>query len=906
MGNLIDNRHIRVFISSTFRDMQDERDYLINHTYPELRRIAAMRDVTLTEVDLRWGITEEESMSGKVVEICLHEIDNSTPFFIGIVGNRYGWVPSEKDIKDTPDMQDRYRWVYEDVNAGLSVTEMEMQYGVLRRETRTNAYFYIKENFVEKDADYPEKLETLRKSIKENGRYPVYCYRGVEDLAEAVKRDFIELLDAVFPIEESTPHEIERRKQHACISQLQQCYTGNAGAKEIEEFVADDCHDLLTVTGESGCGKSAFLANWIESRKEDKSHHYLYYLTNGQSEINPEYILKYWINELCILQGQPLPVFPDVISYQELKSKCEELITSSSRPVVIVFDDATTFINSDNWQLNTLDWMPSVHDGNKLIIANSLTKTSFSEHRKENDSISETHIELSTFEPSTVEAICAEYLGLYGKKLTKDQTRKIVEFKLSSNGRVLMTLLDELVNYGQFETLSPFIDKFTGAWTPENFYERYLKHVEGKYPEKLVEKFLSLVALSQNGIKENELKGLLGISPLLWSQIYCSFAKHFSLKNGTLIFASTDIYKAVLRKYRKKLPVYRLTLINYLEGKYKQEEKQEVRDIICDELAAQYFIQAEEYEYEDDMAERLYKLISQPEAIWYFIMKRSSRLVANNGEGRQSYKYWTWLYSHDSKKYRLATYIDEGKYKDEDFLVVSCDLVDIAFHAGDKVSVVLIACKALRLYRECKNVTEEIKQYFTTNISYLKVCAYSWISCLEPDLKELCDQYEKTQELPPLQTAAEKCMLTYAEAIAENDINKFEEVLSYLDSQEDKPIDNLATLYYRLAITCQEENLYEKALGHIESAQGYMDLLEDEYNDQAELFKAHLLGTKGLIYKDMHRLEEAYNAIYGTIIRYEDIEDLRIMHGDYRATIEYVEEWEEELGIIQEMIDNEE
>ena len=29
MNNLIENRQIRVFISSTFRDMQDERDYLM-------------------------------------------------------------------------------------------------------------------------------------------------------------------------------------------------------------------------------------------------------------------------------------------------------------------------------------------------------------------------------------------------------------------------------------------------------------------------------------------------------------------------------------------------------------------------------------------------------------------------------------------------------------------------------------------------------------------------------------------------------------------------------------------------------------------------------------------------------------------------------------------------------------
>ena len=67
--NQIDNRQIRVFISSTFQDMQDERSELIRKTFPRLREMAAQRDVTLTEVDLRWGITKEESESGKVMEI---------------------------------------------------------------------------------------------------------------------------------------------------------------------------------------------------------------------------------------------------------------------------------------------------------------------------------------------------------------------------------------------------------------------------------------------------------------------------------------------------------------------------------------------------------------------------------------------------------------------------------------------------------------------------------------------------------------------------------------------------------------------------------------------------------------------------------------------------------------------
>src|SRR5579862_9227401 len=44
-------RSIRVFISSTFRDMMEERDELMTHTWPELRRFCRERRVEMTEVD---------------------------------------------------------------------------------------------------------------------------------------------------------------------------------------------------------------------------------------------------------------------------------------------------------------------------------------------------------------------------------------------------------------------------------------------------------------------------------------------------------------------------------------------------------------------------------------------------------------------------------------------------------------------------------------------------------------------------------------------------------------------------------------------------------------------------------------------------------------------------------------
>lgn len=40
------NRHIRLFISSTFKDLADERNYLMRMTFPTLRGEAAKYSVT--------------------------------------------------------------------------------------------------------------------------------------------------------------------------------------------------------------------------------------------------------------------------------------------------------------------------------------------------------------------------------------------------------------------------------------------------------------------------------------------------------------------------------------------------------------------------------------------------------------------------------------------------------------------------------------------------------------------------------------------------------------------------------------------------------------------------------------------------------------------------------------------
>ena len=53
------SRQVRVFISSTFRDMHAERDHLVTVVFPELRERCERLGLEFFDVELRWGVPEK-------------------------------------------------------------------------------------------------------------------------------------------------------------------------------------------------------------------------------------------------------------------------------------------------------------------------------------------------------------------------------------------------------------------------------------------------------------------------------------------------------------------------------------------------------------------------------------------------------------------------------------------------------------------------------------------------------------------------------------------------------------------------------------------------------------------------------------------------------------------------------
>ena len=139
-ANTTQSQQVRVFISSTFLDMQVERDVLVKQVFPELRRRCTERGVDFVEVDLRWGVTEEEAENGEVLPICLQEIELCRPYFIGLLGERYGWVPSQLP----GELVEEQEWL--DGHRDKSLTELEILHGVLNNpDTAGRAFFYFRD-----------------------------------------------------------------------------------------------------------------------------------------------------------------------------------------------------------------------------------------------------------------------------------------------------------------------------------------------------------------------------------------------------------------------------------------------------------------------------------------------------------------------------------------------------------------------------------------------------------------------------------------------------------------------------------------------------------------------------------------------------------------------------------------
>ncbi|KAM7405298.1 hypothetical protein PAMP_012571 [Pampus punctatissimus] len=391
-------RGVRVFISSTFRDMHAERDILVRSVFPELRRRAAQHCLHLQEVELRWGVTEEESE--RATELCLSEVCRSQ-MLVGILGERYGLVPPRPVLPDLP----QYRWLAS-APAGLSITEMEIrQFQALYPDTAHQRMFcYFRDpiiiksvpvawrsDFAPESKEAESKMASLKRSIQARGvkvteNYP--CEWGgvvdrkpylknledfgkavLEDLWTAVVQQFVEKGDQAEAVSDVMEQEVHQ-------GALQRRFFGRAkllsGAVEMVEQVQAK-GGLMVVDGAPGEGKTVFLAaladalrTGVKSRRNLVCDVISYSTAASQSARSAENLLRCLVQSLRKMKDaeeeSPFPLSYKLVAFElssrDLLSEFHSSLNDikKNRPLVLLVD-GMDLLQDGRGQLNS-DWIP--------------------------------------------------------------------------------------------------------------------------------------------------------------------------------------------------------------------------------------------------------------------------------------------------------------------------------------------------------------------------------------------------------------------------------------------------------------------------------------------------------------------------------------------------------------------
>ncbi|MGA2605533.1 MAG: DUF4062 domain-containing protein, partial [Verrucomicrobiia bacterium] len=583
-----ENRRIRVFISSTFRDMMRERDLLVKEVFPELRRKCAKRFVTFTEVDLRWGITETQANEGQVLPLCLAEIERSRPYFIGLLGERYGWIP------DTirPEVIDQEPWLQEHVRGRTSVTELEILHGVLNNpQMQRHAFFYFRDPAYVNDPTLTDderrdmierniradvalygpaeatrrteernaKLATLKQRIRDSKLPLAEPYANPKTLARLIRRQFNRLIDRLYPenqtpdllAQERTAHEAHaKNKLFACIDRP-------AHLAALNAFAAASEHNGkgLVVTGESGGGKTALLAAWVRDWTKDHPEDFLiqHYFGATTDSASPEGFLRRLLGEL----KSRFDITDDMPSDPEkLRDALPVWLaqTIGKGRIILVLDALNQVLGSDPDK--HLLFLPRQFPPHVVALASAiagpvldaLRERGWAEH------------ELPLASEAEVDAMVSEYLRIHARTLEPELQHELVTAPGAKNPLFLRTVLEELRQFGSFEQLPQRVRHYLEAENPKDLFlhvlKRWQEDFDGKDPEQdelkldLVRRALTHLWAARQGLSEPEWLDLLGdgSQPLpraLWTPLFLALEPHLSQHAGLFVFGHDFLRQAV-------------------------------------------------------------------------------------------------------------------------------------------------------------------------------------------------------------------------------------------------------------------------------------------------------------------------------------------------------------------------
>ena len=573
------SNELRVFISSTFRDLQEEREHLIKKIFPEIRSLCRERGITFTEVDLRWGLTDEDVALGQVIRTCLEEVDKCQPYFIGITGDRYGYIPTHLDIYKDPTLLEQYQWIEEAVLDEMSITEMEAQYGVMgqgrgeKGESVGRARFYFRRHRESLDDDDSsnneerQRLEAYQQRIRQSGAV-IEQFRDPGSLGELIYDDLIKIIKRDFAdARPPTPLEEERSRHEAFSLSRRRAYIPNpVYLKRLNDHATSDELPLI-VYAESGSGKSSLFAFWAEGyrRKNPETDVIEHYVGIGATSTDQYAVIRHVCMEINQRFGRDdeIPSEPaklDVALGQWLGYADHELTRRGQR-MVLILDG----LNQLQGIALGLKWIPDVISPTIRLVVSSTVEGTLMELQKRGWG----RFGMQALSEAERETIVVRYLAEYHKSLNAEQIKRIAGDYKCGHPLFLKTVLEELRLVGRHEELDAKIESYLEATGTEDLFQRVLERLEEDYNTRAVRDVMVLLSASRSGLDERELSEISGLARLKIATMMAGLDYHLVRKEGRLTFFHDYLRRAVEKRYlsdEAKLRTTHLQIAEYFQS----------------------------------------------------------------------------------------------------------------------------------------------------------------------------------------------------------------------------------------------------------------------------------------------------------------------------------------------------
>lgn len=538
-------RTVRVFISSTFLDMQSERDHLVKVVFPALREQLEPYRVHLIDIDLRWGVTREQAENDRVLDLCLQQIDECRPFFVGLLGERYGTVPK----RIPPGAGGQFDWLLR--QGGRSLTELEILHGALNHpEGKRRAFFYFRDpqcltdipfdlrrsHYVETQDEKITRLSDLKARIRRGGCALVDGYParwdprardpvtrtpgrlvGLEEFGRHVWRQLWEAIRTELDLPESPPAP-ERGETWAdegdlherFLEQRLRVYVARPSLDdELLSFVQKGSQGLCLLTGPSGSGKSAALARLADIVRRQRPHclvipHFVGASASSTSLHGMLYRLVHVLRaELELPAEAPTHLGDLPAAFAQALSH-----VPASRQVVLLIDAADQMDAESD--ARAIGWLPSpVAEQVRIVLSCADDGPAGREILAALAERAHARIDMPPLSDAERVEILRRVPSLSAKTLDDRQAALLLQNPWTRNPLYLLVALEELRGIGSLEQIQQRIAALPQSENAVvDLFAQVIRRLEEDFDAAEVASVLTLLASARHGLSQQELREL--------------------------------------------------------------------------------------------------------------------------------------------------------------------------------------------------------------------------------------------------------------------------------------------------------------------------------------------------------------------------------------------------------------